>query len=243
MISNGSGFQGWLFLGLSVFAIQGVQAQRSGRASARPCVTANWSPGERLTGRVINTVDGDTVNITPDKTNKRMPIRMLSIDTPETHFNGLSQGVWGDRAAENLARLLPVGQVVTVELEAEPCDHYGRMLGHVFVGTHNINKQQLEDAMAVNYCIAPNLAHCEEYGNAVRPHIQARDGMFGDSSLALPYEFRRISSHRPFDKYLGSMSTKRVFAPGSYDQVSDVADRVFFMNRADVRAPYRMAIQ
>ncbi|HEY8278995.1 MAG TPA: thermonuclease family protein, partial [Bdellovibrionota bacterium] len=106
-------------------------------------------PGKRIDtdAVVLRDVDGDTVDV-KTKTGS-YSIRMLGIDTPETHFMGHSQGEWGERAAEQLARLAPVGSRVKLDLADEPCDKYGRVLAHIFIGKVHVNAEMVKNGMAV----------------------------------------------------------------------------------------------
>ncbi len=54
--------------------------------------------------------------------------RMLSIDAPETDYQGQSQGKHGEEATAYLKQLLPEGTGVKVVLGEEEKDDYGRLL-------------------------------------------------------------------------------------------------------------------
>lgn len=228
-------FRGWMAV---FFGVLGSSSAVLAQGSAR-CLPPNSiqeSEGRRIIkATVARVVDGDTVKARIKGT--ELSVRFLSIDTPETHYMGRSQGVWGDRAAEALSDLLPVDSKITIELDNEVCDRYGRLLGYVFKGRKNINQAMLENAMAVNYCIAPNLKYCEIFSTIVAEKVAERSGIFGDSSLELPYEWRRIISDRPFEKFLGDIHSHEVLGPGPVDRVP-VADRVFFFEERDIRKPY-----
>src|SRR5688572_11270331 len=72
--------------------------------------------------KVTKVSDGDTIRVANGSTS--FAVRFLSIDTPETHYEGQSQGVWAERAAQRLAQLLPVGTQVELQLDVEKCDGY-----------------------------------------------------------------------------------------------------------------------
>ena len=75
-------------------------------------------------------VDGDTIHVKIKK--KYYSVRLLSVDTPETFYNGNSQGYWGERASKYLKRLLRPGDRVKLEFDHESCDSFGRILAHVW---------------------------------------------------------------------------------------------------------------
>lgn len=182
-------------------------------------------------------VDGDTVMV--KAVSGVYSVRMLGIDTPETHYLGKSQGEWGEKAAARLKRILPVGTPVTLEFSEEGCDKYGRVLAFVFKDGKNINAQMAKEGLAVSYCYGPDIKHCDEIGGYVNDAIAKGKGMFSDPSLELPYDWRRRMSDRGWEVYVGNLRTKEVFAPGSNDRVP-VGDRVFFMNRYDIHAPFQL---
>ena len=192
-----------------------------------------------LQAAVNRVVDGDTVNILVE--GEGISVRLLSIDTAETHYQGKSQGYWGEEAANRLKKLLPVGTSVRVEFEHDRCDMYGRILGHIWKGDTNMNRKMIEEALAVNYCIVPNTNHCEEYGDITDQNIVEASGIFGDPDFVLPYEWRRIVSNRPYEKYLGNLDTHEVYPPrpDTLDRVP-VGLRVFFFKKSDIKLPYHL---
>ncbi|HTL11336.1 MAG TPA: thermonuclease family protein, partial [Bdellovibrionota bacterium] len=198
------------------------------------CRLKDWSGVEQTAATVVRTVDGDTAHVKVD--GAEYAVRFLTIDTPETHYNGMSQGTWGEQAAAHLKALLPVGAPVTLEFEDEPCDSYGRMLAHVWRGSRDINWQMVQDGMAVNYCIFPNVRHCEDYGDSAQINADHHLGIFSDPSLQIPYVWRREMSHRPEDRWVGNLKTHEAFAPGNLDSVP-VGARIFFSKDEEAVPP------
>jgi micrococcal nuclease len=184
-------------------------------------------------------VDGDTVVVTRPN-GENVSFCLLSIDTPETHYMGKTQGVWGDRAAARLGELLPVGSSVNLQLDRFPCDRYARVLAYIWQGRRLINYEMARDGFAVNYCIAPNFKHCKSIGDIVRVNVREKRGIFSDSSLMLPYDWRRVVSGRDYDKFVGNSRSHNVFKPGENRKVP-IADRVFFYRESDIRPPFRLA--
>lgn len=202
------------------------------------CVPSEWKDVKEAPATVVRGVDGDTVVVAVKQ--KQYSIRMLTIDTPETHFNGKSQGYWGEVAADRLKELLPANAAVRIVFDGEHCDRYGRLLATVFKGQTNINLKMIEDGYAFNYCIAPNLAFCEANAAAAREAIKAGRNAYGDSGLQVPYEWRREMSGRPHEKWVGNIQTKLVYPPDALDKVP-LADRVFFMKESAIKLPYKKA--
>ncbi len=188
-------------------------------------------------GVIVRTYDGDTVMVRTRTGN--YSIRLIGIDTPETHFMGQSQGPWGEKAAEKLAEMLPAKSRVRLEFSQSPCDQYGRGLAHLFVGKVHINRELAQDGLAANYCIYPSTDYCEEIGELTKQAMERRIGMFSDPNVELPYDFRRRVKGTRQSSLVGNLKTKEVRRPGNQDQVP-VAERVFFFREEHVKAPYHI---
>lgn len=187
---------------------------------------------------IAKNVDGDTVHVRT--TSGTYSVRMLGVDTPETHFMGKSQGEWGERAAARTQELIPIGTQVRLEFSEESCDGHGRVLAFVNVGKANINLQLAKEGMAVNYCVAPTFEHCDEIGTAVAKAQAKKLGMFSDPKVELPYDFRRRMQNNEQRSYVGNWSTKEVLPPGNQNSVP-VAQRVFFYSKEDIKEPFYLA--
>ena len=199
------------------------------------CEAGAWEGKGGIHGKVSNVVDGDTIRI--QVRDKSYSIRMLTIDTPETHYRGMSQGRWAEAASAHLKKLLSVGDSVFIEFDEEHCDSYGRVLGHVWKDKVNINRKMVADGFAVNYCIYPNTKRCQEYSWVANKNFRARKGIFGPTGPEIPYEWRRETSGRPYEKPVTHIYSLRVLQPHRVSQVS-IPYRMFFMKVEDIEAPY-----
>ncbi|EIJ78288.1 non specific extracellular endonuclease cleaving RNA and DNA [Bacillus methanolicus PB1] len=194
------------------------------------------SSAATYTATIDRVVDGDTVYLKEliKGTNK---VRMLSIDTPETNYNGQAQEPWGTAAKNYLTQLLPSGTKVTIETDTEETDAYGRLLAHIHKGTLDVNKEMVRQGHAVTYYIWPNMLHFEEYQQAYLEAKQNGRGMWNPSNPIneLPFEFRDRVSGQPQDKYVGDFYTKLYVSPADYQQVP-IEKRVFFFTESDAQA-------
>jgi endonuclease YncB( thermonuclease family) len=186
---------------------------------------------------VVGTADGDTISV--KARSGVYAIRMIGMDTPETHYFGHTQGKWGDIAAERMAELLPAGTKVRLEFSPSYCDSYGRILAHIFKGEVHLNRLMVKEGLAVNYCMFPSVAYCDEIGQLAKNAIKKRLGMFVDSNVELPYDFRRRISKREQSSFVGSLITKAVYRPGQQDR-TPVDERIFFSNESSVKAPFHV---
>jgi micrococcal nuclease len=92
-------------------------------------------------------VDGDTIDF------DGVPVRILSIDTPETWNprckNELALGLL---AKQRLQQLVDAGDV---RFEATGYDRFGRVLANVFAGKIDVAKVLLEEGYALPYVPGP----------------------------------------------------------------------------------------
>jgi micrococcal nuclease len=82
--------------------------------------------------RVVRVVDGDTIAVSRDG-GAEQSVRLLGIDTPETHRPGTPIECGGPQASANMARLAPPGTEVALEPDPtqDRVDRYGRLLAYV----------------------------------------------------------------------------------------------------------------
>ena len=197
-------------------------------------VNADESSGQVYEAVILKVVDGDTVNL-KEAVLGTTKVRLLSIDTPETNFQGKSQGEIGKAAAAYLQTQLPKGTEVKLRLGKEQKDNYGRLLAYIFKEDTDINKDMLSKGHAVTYFIWPNMMYLEEYQRTMEQAKNAKLGMWSTPGLELPFEFRlRVSNQQP-NKYAGDYTTKTYVQPDQYKQVA-VEKRVFFFTEEDASA-------
>ncbi len=187
---------------------------------------------------VVKLADGDTIDVkTTD--NKIRRIRLLHIDTPETKFQGKSQGKAGELAAQRLSELLPLRSEVTIHFEEKPCDLYGRYLGIVMKEDSNVNLTLVNEGYAVSLCFAPNLAGCEKFIQAAKEALE-NPNVFATHSALIPHEFRFAESNRPEAPFVADYLTKKVYPFEKWKSIEPL-NRVFFSREQDIQRPYRLA--
>lgn len=135
-------------------------------------------PGDTAAGVAVvsQEVDGDTIHVDIGGADER--IRLIGIDTPETHGrNGLVE-CFGKEAADHTAALIPVGTQVRLVRDAEARDRYGRLLAYVYRVKDNlfVNLTLAQDGYADVLTFPPNVAHTQDFVAAVR---SARDANLG----------------------------------------------------------------
>ena len=110
--------------------------------------------------RVVQVLDGDTIVVRraggSDET-----IRLLGVDTPETHHPRKPVQCYGPEAAAHTASRL-FGQVVRLEDDVERHDIYGRRLAYVYLDGRNYECELLQQGYTRLLVIEPNHAHARD---------------------------------------------------------------------------------
>jgi len=127
--------------------------------------------------RVIDVIDGDTV-IVAFADGSTDTVRLLGVDTPETHHPTKPVGCYGPEASAFTARAL-TGRVVELERDVETRDIYGRRLAYVLVDGERFNDVLLRRGYARLLVIAPNRGHAHELLDAELSARHANRGLWG----------------------------------------------------------------
>jgi micrococcal nuclease len=107
--------------------------------------------------RVVDVLDGDTI-VVAFADGSTDTVRLLGIDTPETHHPTKPVECFGPEAAAYTARRL-TGRVVHLEGDVESRDLYGRRLAYVVVSGRAFNEELLRTGYARLLVLAPNRRH------------------------------------------------------------------------------------
>jgi micrococcal nuclease len=115
---------------------------------ARRAATAEWT--------VVEVLDGDTIRVARDSDTDT--VRLLGIDTPETHHPTKAVECFGPEAAAYTQAQLH-GRAVQLEADIETRDRYNRRLAYVIVDGERYNDELLRLGYARLLVIEPNHAH------------------------------------------------------------------------------------
>ncbi|MBL4953945.1 thermonuclease family protein [Neobacillus sp. YIM B02564] len=132
-------------------------------ASVNNSSKSRESNNRLLPGVIVKNIDGDTVEV---KINGRVEkIRMLCVDTPETHHPRLGVQPFGPEASAFTKKILAVGKKVEIEPGiGDGRDKYGRLLAYIYVDGKMFNEMLLEKGLArVAYIYAPNTKYVDEF--------------------------------------------------------------------------------
>jgi micrococcal nuclease len=134
------------------------------------------SPTEPLTARVMQIVDGDTIDVEIEGQRER--VRYIGINTPETKHPTRGVEPYGPEAAEANKRLV-AGQTVHLELDVERRDRYGRLLAHVYVGEVMVNAELVRQGYAQVATFPPNVKYQELFLRLQREAREAGRRLWG----------------------------------------------------------------
>jgi micrococcal nuclease len=121
-----------------------------------PAERASWPgpPAATVAARVERVVDGDTFEATV--AGRREHVRLIGLDTPETVAPGRPVEPYGPQASA-FAKHWLTGRTVRVAGDAEPRDHYGRLLAYAWLGDGTFwNALLLAEGYAEPLVIRPN---------------------------------------------------------------------------------------
>jgi micrococcal nuclease len=139
----------------------------------------------RLECRVTRVSDGDTFRAACPEA---VRVRLLLVDSPER-----DQPPFGARARAELARLLPPGTPVTLELDVRARDQYGRLLAYAFLRDGRmVNEEMVRSGFAVVLVYPPNVRYIERIRARAAEARAARRGLWAvDGFGCAPRDHRR----------------------------------------------------
>jgi micrococcal nuclease len=155
--------------------------------------TSHPADAARITGTVVRVIDGDTAVVKISKVTGTLPkdvgnlkteetVRYIGIDTPEL---SPSPECFSAHATER-NELLTLNKEVTLQLDIEGRDRFGRLLAYVFLG--EIEKDELVQDRLINggfgwvIAIGLNIRHIKRLLELQRQAIQRPDGLWHDCS-------------------------------------------------------------
>ena len=113
-------------------------------------------PDVSSTVRVTQVADGDTITVQGHTPNSRPEtVRLLGVDTPETHHPKKGVQCFGPEASAATAEHL-LGKQVTIELGLQPKDVYGRTLARVIIDGKSFSEWLVSHGYARVLIISPN---------------------------------------------------------------------------------------
>jgi micrococcal nuclease len=131
------------------------------------------------TATVTRIVDGDTIVVSIAGTTEH--VRLVGIDTPETHHPELGEECFGREATDRIAELVPEGSEVVLLRPPETRDDYGRLLAWVVRPDDDllVNLSLVADGYADVLIIQPDLEFADDLRAAAAAARSADLGLWG----------------------------------------------------------------
>jgi micrococcal nuclease len=135
--------------------------------------------GADLSGRVVRVVDGDTVKVRLGD-RRRVTVRYIGVDTPESVEPGAPVECFGARASDFNDRLV-TGKRVRLRIGRERTDRFGRMLAYVYLldGPNRfVNAELVRRGYARTLEIPPNTDFADRFDRLERRARDERRGLW-----------------------------------------------------------------
>jgi micrococcal nuclease len=168
-----------------IFSYLSASAEKRPQPQQHSKITAETSAG------YIKTIDGDTIRV---KFNgKTEHLRLIGIDAPEKEDNKKSRRdaertgrdvrtimQLGEKAKTHLTTLLSKSSTLRIEFDVERRDHYGRLLGYIFLPDGQfVNKKMLQDGFASPMSVPPNVKYRDDFLRTAQVAREKKLGLWG----------------------------------------------------------------
>jgi micrococcal nuclease len=138
--------------------------------------TAQLQPNV-LQGYVTYVVDGDTIFVAVGSQIEK--VRYIGINTPEIHHPTKGTEPYGATARQANIRLVE-GRWVSLVLDVQQRDRFGRLLAYVYIGNHFINADLVWQGFAEAATYPPNVQYADYFVSLQRQARGARRGLWAD---------------------------------------------------------------
>jgi endonuclease YncB( thermonuclease family) len=133
----------------------------------------------RFDAPVAQVLDGDSLVLADGR-----QVRLIGVNAPELGKDGTPDEPFAREAHAFLAALV-AGQRVTLVLDEEHTDRYGRLLAHVYLpGGRNVQEKLLRAGLAFLVAVSPNLSRLTAYREAEEEARRARRGVWNHPAYA-----------------------------------------------------------
>jgi micrococcal nuclease len=126
---------------------------------------------------VVDTLDGDTIVVRVGGAGDDVTVRLLGVDTPETHHPDKPVQCFGPEAAAYTRSRLS-GREVELSYDVERRDFYDRTLAFVSVDGERFNDELLRLGYARMLVVPPNGQHARAMLSAMLDARNARRGLW-----------------------------------------------------------------
>lgn len=134
-----------------------------------------YNTSNNLEIKVLSVVDGDTLKISYK--GQKESIRLIGVDAPESTINKKTKRdakrsgqsietiiAMGKRATKYVKSLVKPGDEITIELDVQERDRYGRLLGYVYLSDGKMLNEEIVKAGYANIMtIRPNVKYKDKF--------------------------------------------------------------------------------
>jgi micrococcal nuclease len=135
-----------------------------------PALWSNEVPRGAEPASLISISDGDTIRV--DVGDREETVRLILIDTPETHDPNNPPECYGAEATAFLEGLLPVGSALYLETDVSERDRFGRLLRYVWLErgdeVYLVNEAMVRSGYAAQSTFPPDVKYQERIQEAAR---------------------------------------------------------------------------
>jgi len=110
---------------------------------------------------VVRIVDGDTIVVSYNGTDEK--VRLIGVDTPESVHADKRKNTEEGVKISHYTKSKLTGKMVSLELDVQQRDKYGRILAYVYLDGEMYNKHLLEIGFAKVATYPPNVKYVEEF--------------------------------------------------------------------------------
>jgi len=174
--------------------------------------------------RVLEVIDGDTISIDHPKVQR---VRYLGINTPEKLYPN-SPGDPFSAESTYFNEQLVLGKDVTLEIDEEKYDPYGRLLAYVFIDGKFVNEELVREGLARSFFIGPNRKYEQRIYKAQKEAQKNKKGIWGSpDSFTTPSENKEflIKPHQARD-YIND----RVVVRGKISKLKKINSKVLVLS-------------
>jgi micrococcal nuclease len=137
---------------------------------------ADAGASQRLTGRVVRAVDGDTLEVAIDDGSTET-VRLIGVDTPETVKPDTPVQCFGPRASAFEHEHVE-GHRVRLLTGVEPRDYYGRLLAYVWIEGRFLEARLLRRGLARILTFHPNDRFAHRFEELAQKAAEAGKGLW-----------------------------------------------------------------
>lgn len=196
----------------SAFVVFSLCVLNSPVFSAEPPASDCPPPVNAQSVTLLSVYDGDTLHLQDGR-----KVRLIGINTPELGRDGRPNQPLATQAAAAARRLLKGQQPLLLQLGTQPQDHYGRVLGHIFLAEgRSLEAELLRLGLGFAISIPPNLALRDCLNRAEHAARAANLGVWAERDYQ-PRHAGTLDSHSGgFGRYRGEISRAGTNAEGNY---------------------------